>query len=206
MDPYGSSDSSRVFSSPYTRLGILIQRILDRVTPFIGVRWLLNIVLLILFLLRIFFLQGFYIIAYGLGIFLLNQLILFLTPKQDPSLQELDNDDGNNVPILPTRANEEFRPFMRRLPEFKFWYTSFKACIISLLLTCFTIFDVPVFWPVLVMYFFTLFFLTMRQRIVHMIQYRYVPFSYGKVRYQGKNDVTTSMGNVANSGIKISAK
>ena len=24
-------------------------------------------------------------------------------------------------PSLPTKANEEFRPFMRRLPEFKFW-------------------------------------------------------------------------------------
>lgn len=27
-------------------------------------------------------------------------------------------DDG---PTLPTKANEEFRPFIRRLPEFKFW-------------------------------------------------------------------------------------
>jgi hypothetical protein len=24
-------------------------------------------------------------------------------------------------PSLPTKQNEEFRPFIRRLPEFKFW-------------------------------------------------------------------------------------
>lgn len=28
------------------------------------------------------------------------------------------SEDG---PSLPTKSNEEFRPFMRRLPEFKFW-------------------------------------------------------------------------------------
>lgn len=28
-------------------------------------------------------------------------------------------------PSLPTSANEEFRPFIRRLPEFKFWYLVF---------------------------------------------------------------------------------
>lgn len=24
-------------------------------------------------------------------------------------------------PSLPTKSNEEFKPFIRRLPEFKFW-------------------------------------------------------------------------------------
>jgi hypothetical protein len=31
-------------------------------------------------------------------------------------------DDG---PTLPVSSNEEFRPFMRRLPEFKFWSVKF---------------------------------------------------------------------------------
>lgn len=30
-----------------------------------------------------------------------------------------EEEDG---PELPTKADEEFRPFIRRLPEFKFWY------------------------------------------------------------------------------------
>jgi hypothetical protein len=171
--------------SSLNRLEILIQYYLDRITPFLIPRWLLNLFLLIIFFLRIYFSQGFFIIAYGLGIFLLNQFILFLTPKQDLTLLNIDEDD--DAPSLPTRSSDEFRPFMRRLPEFKFWYITFKALIISLILTLFSIFNVPVFWPVLVIYFFTLFLLTMRQRILHMIRYKYLPFTYGKVRYMGKN-------------------
>lgn len=57
-------------------------------------------------------LQGFYIVTYGLGIYNLNLLIGFLTPRNDMDA------DG---PQLPTRTDQEFRPFIRILPEFKFW-------------------------------------------------------------------------------------
>lgn len=189
MDTLGGSEKTGSGSSGFfKRLGMYHQHLLDRATPFLAARWICNFLLMAIFFFRIVYIQGFYIIAYGLGIFLLNQFILFLTPKQDPSLRDLDEDEGDHVPRLPSRSTDEFRPFMRRLPEFKFWNTTFKALIISLLLTLFSIFDVPVFWPVLVIYFFTLFFLTMRQRIAHMIQHRYVPYSHGKVKYAGKNE------------------
>ena len=44
-------------------------------------------------------------------------------------------------------------------------------------------FDLPVFWPILLMYFILLFFLTMKQQILHMLKHRYVPFSFGKQTY-----------------------
>ena len=31
------------------------------------------------------------------------------------------SDDDDDGPALPTTTSEEFRPFIRRLPEFKFW-------------------------------------------------------------------------------------
>lgn len=70
-----------------------------------------------------------------------------------------------NGPELPTRANEEFRPFVRRLPEFKFWYSISKSTLIALICTFFDCFNVPVFWPILVMYFITLFCITMKRQI-----------------------------------------
>jgi hypothetical protein len=97
-----------------------------------------------------------------------------------------DGEADEDGPSLPTRSDEEFRPFMRRLPEFKFWYTTFKSVVISIICTFFEVFDIPVFWPILVMYFITLFLVTMRRQIQHMIKHRYLPFSYGKIRYQGK--------------------
>lgn len=43
-----------------------------------------------------------------------------------------------------------------------------------------------VFWPILLLYFITLFVLTMKRQIKHMIKFRYVPFSFGKAQYKGK--------------------
>jgi hypothetical protein len=61
---------------------------------------------------------------------------------------------------LPVKEEDEFRPFVRRLPEFKFWYSATQAIVISIVCCFFTAFDLPVFWPVLVMYFIILFILT----------------------------------------------
>lgn len=46
--------------------------------------------------------------------------------------------------------------------------------------TFFPIFDVPVFWPILLLYFFVLLFVTMKRQIKHMIKHRYIPFTWGK--------------------------
>ncbi|KAK0543776.1 hypothetical protein OC861_006586 [Tilletia horrida] len=79
---------------------------------------------------------------------------------------------------------EEFRPFIRRLPEFKFWLSATQAIIISLACTLTELCDIPVYWPILLVYFLILFAITMRKQIQHMIKYKYVPFDLGrKTRY-----------------------
>jgi hypothetical protein len=62
-------------------------------------------------------------------------------------------------------------------------------------MTFFQIFDVPVFWPILLLYFIVLFVITMKRQIRHMIKYRYVPFSWGKAKY-------VAAGNKAGNGDK----
>ena len=57
---------------------------------------------------------------------------------------------------------------------------------VAFAMTFFSIFDVPVFWPILLFYWIVLFMLTMKRQILHMIKYKYVPFSVGKQRYSGK--------------------
>uniref|UniRef100_A0A1I7YEF6 Protein RER1 n=1 Tax=Steinernema glaseri TaxID=37863 RepID=A0A1I7YEF6_9BILA len=112
--------------------------------------------------------------------------LAFLTPRVDPAL-DFDSEDEEG-PVLPKSNNEEFRPFMRRLPEFKFWLSTMKSTLIAFTCTFFEVFDVPVFWPILVMYFFVLFFLTMKRQIMHMIKYRYIPFTVGKPKMHGRED------------------
>ena len=99
--------------------------------------------------------------AYSLGIYLLNLFLAFLQPKFDPSNEANDNDmEDGSAGGLPTKQDEEFRPFIRRLPEFKFWYSATRAITIGFVCTWFSIFDIPVFWPVLVVYWLILFTLT----------------------------------------------
>lgn len=61
-----------------------------------------------------------------------------------------------------------------------FRYAITKAFVIAFVMTFFSVFDVPVFWPILLCYWVVLFVLTMKRQIVHMIKYKYVPFSIGK--------------------------
>jgi hypothetical protein len=75
----------------------------------------------------------------------------------------LEQDEGmedGTAGGLPTKQDDEFRPFVRRLPEFKFWHSATRAIVIGLVCTFFGAFDLPVFWPILVMYWFLLFVLT----------------------------------------------
>ncbi|KAI9802925.1 MAG: retention in endoplasmic reticulum protein 1 [Sarcosagium campestre] len=160
------------------------QAYLDKSTPYTTYRWAGTGVLLLFFALRILFAQGWYIVAYTLGIYLLNLFLAFLQPKFDPSIeQDTEMEDGSVGGGLPTKQDEEFRPFIRRLPEFKFWYSATRALVIGFFCSWFEIFNIPVFWPVLVVYWLILFSLTMRRQIQHMIKYRYVPFTFGKARY-----------------------
>eukprot|EP00013_Stygamoeba_regulata_P006959 CAMPEP_0177635326 /NCGR_PEP_ID=MMETSP0447-20121125/3842_1 /TAXON_ID=0 /ORGANISM="Stygamoeba regulata, Strain BSH-02190019" /LENGTH=179 /DNA_ID=CAMNT_0019137107 /DNA_START=39 /DNA_END=578 /DNA_ORIENTATION=+ len=151
------------------------QRALDMATPHIMPRWVVWLALLLLFAVRVWVLRGFYIVAYAFGIYMLNLFIGFLSPAIDP---ELEGPSG-----LPDKASDEFKPFVRRLPEFKFWHASFKAVVIALACTLSSIFNVPVFWPILVVYFFSLSFVMLRKQIAHMRKHKYLPFSLGKPKY-----------------------
>jgi Rer1 family len=64
--------------------------------------------------------------------------------------------------------------------SFCFRYAITKALCIAFMMTFFSVFDVPVFWPILLCYWVVLFVLTMKRQILHMIKYKYVPFNLGK--------------------------
>lgn len=188
-DSFAFKSPESIFSRTYRKVSLRWQLFLDAVTPHVAARWTFSIAILVLFMLRIILAQGWYVICYGLAIYYLNLFIAFLSPRIDPAFQSgNDNDFGDpsdpaNGPMLPTRATDEFKPFIRRLPEFKFWLAGTITTVISLFLTLFEVFDLPVFWPILLLYFVVLLISTMRQQIKHMIKYGYVPWDKGKKKY-----------------------
>lgn len=86
------------------------QQILDKLTPWILFRWIGTAVVVAIYFIRVFLLEGFYIVTYGIGIYILNLLIAFLSPQSNPETEG---------PTLPSDAKDEYKPFVRRLPEFK---------------------------------------------------------------------------------------
>jgi hypothetical protein len=147
----------------------------DRVTPYPWRRWAGFVALLLVFFLRIYLAEGFYIVCYALFIYLLNVFIHFLTPKMDP--------DSGDRPILPQGTDDEYRPFERKLPEFKFWWKCVTAVVVAFAVSFFRGFDVPVYWPILVVYFFVLLVLTMKKEVAKWIKLGYVPWNRSKPSY-----------------------
>lgn len=161
------------------------QGVLDSLSPNTTVRWIVLVLSVIIYCVRVYYLQGFYIVTYGLGIFLLNLLIGFLTPLDEA---DLNNDEGSGLPTSSRVDDDEYRPFVRRLPEFKFWYACMKAIFVAFCATFISLFNVPVFWPILLIYFIVLFMLMMKKQINHMIKYKYIPCKWGK-KSHGKSEV-----------------
>jgi len=162
------------------------QTLLDRTVPFLAPRWMFSATCYLIYWFRVWMLQGFHIITYALHIYYLNLFIAFLTPKVEP--QSYDDEDEDDAGSLPTTSNAEFKPFIRRLPEFKFWWWATRATLIAFSCTLFEVFNVPVFWPILVMYFIMLFVITMKRQLKHMIKHKYVPWTAGKKTFAGKDD------------------
>lgn len=68
-------------SSGFQKLTSKWQYLLDKSSTHILYRWLGFCLSLYLYLLRVYLVNGWYIVTYGLGIYLLNQSIGFLSPQ-----------------------------------------------------------------------------------------------------------------------------
>ncbi|CAH8524492.1 unnamed protein product [Schistosoma rodhaini] len=184
LDQTSDESSNTLLSKVCRPITVIHQTIIDKLYPYRITRWLFALLLFAIYVLRIASIQGFHIVSYTLAIYLLSLFISFISPKVDPAAA----DYSDEIPTLPRTVGEEFRPFIPRLLESKFWLSTVRAVSISIFCTYLPFLDIPVFWPILVMYFIMLFAIMMKKQIKHMIKYRYVPFTYGKPRPMGSNN------------------
>ena len=66
--------------------------------------------MLSIFLFRMYIQQGYAVIAYLLGLFYLNNIMLFLAPAEDPEDQEFNN-GGDSEFCIPQRETDEYKGF-----------------------------------------------------------------------------------------------
>ena len=164
--------------STLEKIGLYFNTINDKIIIYRKSRWLAVAILSIIYFIRVFYKKGYYALTYCIGIHFLNSFIGFISPLDDPE-DELGEDNS----YLPQRSNEEFRPFQRKIREFSFWNLMFWTFLVSIFFTFFECFDIPVFWPLLLVYFLLIFFIIMKRQIKHMIKYNYLPWDTGKKNY-----------------------
>ena len=156
-------------------LGFFRKKI-DRLIVYRSQRWISFAVVLSLFILKMILLSAYFAVAYILGFYIMHNFILYLTPSTLPSIQDEEEAEENvyEIPEVVLEHNEDSsKPIVRKLGEFKLWKKLFFATSLCLSLTFFKIFDFPVFWQILLLYFiFIMTTIILRQR-AHMKKYGY---------------------------------
>lgn len=162
------------------------QYYLDKTAPKKLERWVFFSLLLVLYFVRILYIQTHYLVTYVLSIYLLHGFIGFCTPQEESIPDPFDNVDEEVY--IPQAVDDEFRPFMRRLPEFDFWWLAVRLVLVSFLTTFSSLFDIPVYAPILMIYFIIVSILTAKNLYRHMKKYNYNPFYIAKERYKPSNE------------------
>ena len=60
-------------------------------------------------------------IAYLLGLFYINLIMLYLSPAEDPEELEIKLQYVDREYVLPTKESDEFKGFQRKLQEMELW-------------------------------------------------------------------------------------
>ncbi|EPR78825.1 Retention in endoplasmic reticulum 1-like protein [Spraguea lophii 42_110] len=166
-------------------LTTLFNHYLDKITPKRLERWIGFTLLEIFFLLRIYILNSHHLVTYIVSVYLLHSLVMFLTPR-DESIPDPFEEFDEYEEYIPQTVDDEFRPFLRRLPEFDFWCRSMGLILFAWFTTFFSFFNITVYVPILILYFIFMIFLTAHKMYKHIKKYHYNPFFGDKEQYGKK--------------------
>ena len=134
---------------PYSKFLTKFEKWFNSWFPYSVFLYLLTFNLVILFWYRIISQQAWFILAYALAIYHLTLMIRFLTPKTQ-DCHDLNNDSVNLSEL-------------RALSLSKLWFSSTLSTSIALIGTLFDSLDIPVFGPVLIVYFVILLAISCRR-------------------------------------------
>ncbi|XP_059307249.1 protein RER1A-like isoform X1 [Lycium ferocissimum] len=168
-----------IVSYPYYRISSVYQHyLLDKISPYGLYRWIITAVLAILYSLRVC-VRGFYPGTYLVLFHFSGILCKFLSPHGLPD----PDDDG---PVLPIKGSDEFKPLIRQLPEFNFWYAATIDLCLVLTMTFFPVVDVKGCWPLIFISWCLVYGYKMAVVLIKSKRYKYNPFTLIKQKVAGK--------------------
>lgn len=154
------------------------QYITDHLSPLVYPRWIFTAFMVLMYIRRIIKINSHSVLTYFTGIYLLHAGILFLTPKDENIPDPFENVEEESY--NPRNIDNDFRPYVRRLPEFDFWKMSVQMIGIAYFLTFFSILNFPVYTPILIVYFIFFVCMTCYKLWVHSKKFKYHLFSTSK--------------------------
>lgn len=162
-------------------------RKIDKYIFFIKSRWIFTLFAFSFYIYRIITFGGFYFISYAMGLFLLQLTVQFFQPLGFPSIDDdfMDGDVYGDLPIGGQGGNEESKPLIRSVSEFKFWQNVTICICIAIFCSFFRIFDLPVYWPFLLFFFLVLMVRTAKKMLQHMNRFNY-GFFYSSGKTKGR--------------------
>lgn len=139
-------------------------------------RWTIFALVFLAFLVRMVLLDGYYAAMYLLSFYIVQNVIQYLTPSELPTIQE-EEESGvvYDIPvaIAAGRTSDASKPMLRKMGEFKLWKKTFAASLLCLVATFIPALDVPVFWPILLLYFLFVLVSVVARQYHHMRRYGY---------------------------------
>mmetsp|Transcript_7956 Transcript_7956/g.11807 ORF Transcript_7956/g.11807 Transcript_7956/m.11807 type:complete len:182 (+) Transcript_7956:96-641(+) len=162
-------------TSTFLRYRMKYQSFLDRINLRVKERWIFFAVVFILLCFRVIYYHRWYIYIYFLGLRLLFLFIEFISPFKDPEMGDMRLDDQ-----VDTSDMTDSKPFIRKLPEFKFWHSLTFDTLIVFFISLFPFLDIPVYWPILLVYFIGLSVLLLQKQYRHMLKHNYKPWDTSK--------------------------
>jgi len=159
------------------------QIMIDKFSPCPVQRWCVFGLCLLVHFVKILVSGTHHLIAYVVGVYLFHGFILFATPKDenipDPFEEEVENENSNEY--SPSSVDNSLRPFIRNMPEYTYWMFSMKVVVVSFLLTLSRLTDIPVYTPILLVYFVFMVLATAIKLWQHSRKYHYNPFFQSKL-------------------------
>lgn len=157
--------------------GNKLRHAIDKLAVHRRMRWGAFALVFTAFSYRMVSLDGYYAAMYLLGFYIIQNLIQYITPSELPTIQE-EEEMGAAVYDIPesvtvNRSDDNSKPILRKLGEFKLWKKIFLAASICFLATFVEALDVPVFWPILLFYFLFVLVSVVARQYQHMRRYGY---------------------------------
>ena len=164
-----------------------VSKFLSSVEKYKYQRWVLFFGLEAVLIIRMILYRGFYVVGYIEGLTLLNLFFesIYSNTSTNGEGEGID-EDVNEVPLHtikdieapPSPILDQSNNETELSGDVRLWYAFMITVIISLIAVMIPALDIPVFWPLLLIYFLAIFILTMREPLWIMLTKRYTPMNH----------------------------